>query len=414
MRVLISGAGIAGSTLAHFLAKAGATVVVVEKARAIFPHGQNVDIEGSAITAIKRMGLMEKVLQSHTKEKGTQFIDSKGRPFAPFPQTGTAASPTSQFEILRGDLAAILYNAAKEHPSVTYLFDSTVREIVSNDKDVVKVMLHNGEVQEFDVLVVADGQWSKIRKSTFAPDSIKVVDQGMYAVYWTIPRLPEVDNDWWNIYFAVRSRIITTRPDPYGTIRAMFTVMPYNDAQRNAWADASRSGRKAQQALLNEEFADAGWQALRLLDSMEKAEDFYFHDIKQIKMSKWSSNRIVCVGDAAYAPTPLTGAGTTLAISGAYVLAGELSKLGENDHPSVAFEAYESCFRPFVEKTQNIPFFVPGVAHPESAWKRWILQVFMSFLSKIASIPWVIHRSGESNDDGFPLPHYPTLDDKLE
>lgn len=94
---------------------------------------------------------------------------------------------------------------------------------------------------------------------------------------------------------------------------------------------------------------------------------FYFQDIQQIRMSKWSNNRLVCLGDAAYAPTPLGGEGTTLAITGAYILAGELSKLERNDHPSIALESYESSFHPFVEEVQHIPFFIPSIAHPQAA-----------------------------------------------
>src|SRR5690348_9856398 len=77
---------------------------------------------------------------------------------------------------------------------------------------------------------------------------------------WTIPRQSS-DNDWWNIYIALGSRIITLRPDPHNTIRAMFTLMPQNPAQKKAWEGASRGDRKTQQELLRYEFAAAGWQA---------------------------------------------------------------------------------------------------------------------------------------------------------
>ncbi|KAI9852678.1 MAG: hypothetical protein M1824_001825 [Vezdaea acicularis] len=408
MRVLISGAGIAGPTLAWFLAKAGARVNIVEKSRSLLRQGQNIDIEGSAITAIKKMGLLEEIRRFNTTEKGTQFIDSKGRPFAPFPQKGSSASPTSEFEILRGDLAEVLYEATKDHPNVHYSFGTTIKEVVSNDQDTVKVELSNGEVQEYDLLVAADGQWSKVRKQCFPPESVSLVDKGMYTVYWSVPRLPS-DNDWWNVYLALHSRIISLRPDPHGTIRAMFTRMPSNDVQKKAWLEASKSDRQAQEELLRRDFGDAGWQAQRLLDAMEQAPDFYFHVIQQVKMSKWSSSRVVCVGDAAYAPTPLTGMGTSLAIIGSYVLAGELSKLDDGEHPSKALHAYESTFRPFVEDIQKIPFFIPAIAHPETAWKRWLFHAFMSTLSKLVKLPWFGSRSGESNDDGFPLPQYPKL-----
>ncbi|KAF9632487.1 putative 2-polyprenyl-6-methoxyphenol hydroxylase-like oxidoreductase protein [Lasiodiplodia theobromae] len=413
MRVLISGAGIAGPTLAWYLAKAGARITIVEKSHALLPHGQNIDINGSALTVIKKMGLIDQIRRFNTTEKGTQFIDPKGRPFAPFPvKSGSSASPTSEFEILRGDLAAVLHEATKNHPNIDYMFGTTISRVISNNNAAVKVELSNGEVQDYALLAAADGQWSKVRKECFPPESVNVIDKGMYAVYWTISRLPG-DNDWWNIYQALGSRILSLRPDPHGTMRACITRMPCSDAQKKAWQEATRSDRKTQEELVRMDFADAGWQAQRLLDSMSQAPDFYFQAIQQIKLAKWSNNRVVSIGDAAYAPTPLTGAGASLAITGAYVLAGELSKLNDGQHPSSALSAYESTFRPFVEETQNIPFFVPAIAHPETTWKRWLLQAFVGALSKAVATPWLVNKfDRDNNEEDFPLPDYETFNSK--
>ena len=199
------------------------------------------------------------------------------------------------------------------------------------------------------MLVAADGQWSKLRKQCFSSESVGVVDKGMYVAYYTVPRT-SADNDWWNVYHGLDSKIITTRPDPYSTIRAMFTLMPSTHTQKQEWQQASRAGRELQEALLRREFADVGWEAERLLKSASKSPDFYFQAIQQIRMTKWSSGRVICLGDTAYAPTPLTGMGTSLAILGAYNLAGEISKLSVDQHPAAAFDAYEKTFRPFVEK----------------------------------------------------------------
>jgi 2-polyprenyl-6-methoxyphenol hydroxylase-like FAD-dependent oxidoreductase len=195
----------------------------------------------------------------------------------------------------------------------------------------------------------------------------------------------------------------------------MFTMMPSSAMQEKEWREAGRSDRETQKQLVLKEFADAGWQSKRLLNAMDQAPDFYFHVIEQIRMSKWSNNRVICLGDTAYAPTPLTGAGTSLAIMGAYLLAGELSKLGNGEHPSKAFDAYEDSFRPYVEKTQEIPPFVPAVAHPGTAWKRWLFQSFVSTVSRIVKISWVRSKFGDStNDEDFPLPSYHKIDDTLE
>lgn len=421
MRVLVSGAGIAGSTVAFFLGKAGATVTVVEKAPALLPHGQNVDIQGSAVTAIKKMGLFDEVMKHNTSEIGTKFIHQSGKSFAPLPLTeDSIASLTSECEILRGDLALILYRRANELSNVTFLFDTTIKEILSNDEESTRVELSNGEINEYDLVIAADGQWSKLRKQYFPQDSIKVVDKGMYVVYYTAPR-KESDDNYWNIYWSLNRRLITLRPDPHGTTRAMFSIMPTNDAQKQAWQEATRADAKTKRELLRREFADAGWQSQRLLDAVDDAPDLYLQAMQQIKMSKWHNNRIICLGDTAYAPTPLTGAGTTLAITGAYLLAGELEKLKEGQHPRQAFEAYEQVCRPFIEHMQKIVSFVPGIAHPTTYWQRYLLQTGASILSTVLwvvrSVPLLsrkVQMTNEGNDDGFPLPSYKGLDEKLQ
>lgn len=412
MNVLISGAGIAGPALAWFLAKTGARVNVVEKSHSLLTQGHNIDIEGSAIRVVEKMGLLGEVRRFNTTEKGTQFIDPKGHPFAPFPISKEhTASPTSELEILRGDLATIFYDATKDHPNITYSFGTSIRNIISNDQRAVRVELSNNAVHKYDLLVAADGQWSNVRNLCFPKESVQVVDKNMYVAYSTIPRLPS-DNDWWNVYQALGSRIVTTRPDPHGTIRAMFTRMPCDATQRQAWLEASGSNRPAQQKLLRKEFAGAGWQTERLLDAMEEASDFYLQTVQQIKMTKWSNNRVVCIGDAGFASSPLSGRGTPLAIISAYVLAGELSELGSGEHPARALESYEKTLRPFVEEVQQIPIFIPAIAHPKTAWKRWLFGAFVSVVSKVVATSWYASKFGGVDDDDFPLPQYSVFDNE--
>ncbi|KAF3035113.1 hypothetical protein E8E12_004949 [Didymella heteroderae] len=418
MRVLISGAGVAGPGLAYFLSKTGARVTIVEKASAPLPHGQNVDITGAAVKVVRKMGIFDEVKRYHTSERGTQFIDPNGQPFALFPvKENSITSLTSEFEILRGDMAKILWEASRSLPDVEYIFDTTIQQIVHNNDDSVKVELSNGTVQEYDMLVAADGQWSKLRKEVFATESVNVVDKNMYVVYFTVPKT-KADNDWWNVYIGLQSRIITLRPDPHGTIRAMFTIMPRNETQKTAWQNAIRAGRQMQEELVRQEFANAGWESKRLLDVMSAAPDFYFHPMQQIKMDKWSQSRVICLGDTAFAPTPLTGMGTSLAILGGYMLAGELAKLQPDQHPKTAFDAYEKAFRPFVEQTQEVPSIFPGAVHPDVAWKRWLLQTALSTVAWAVSFPLFTRliggaKSAEEQDDNFKLPQYESLDQAL-
>lgn len=416
MRVLVSGVGVAGPAVAFFLSKIGARVTVVEKAPVLLSSGQNIDVNGTAISVIKRMGLMNQLRNLNTREVGTRLVNEKGQAYASFPmQKGSSTSLTSEFEILRGDLAKMLYEPTKNHPNVKYLFSTTVKKVLSNDDSSIKVELSNGDVQDYDVLVVADGQWSKLRKDNFPPEDLTVVDTNMYSAYCTIPRLPS-DDDWWSIHVGLQSRIVAVRPDPHGTYRALLTRMPCNAAQKQAWQEASRGDRKTQQELLRREYADMGWHTPRILAAMGAADDFYFQAIQQIRMAKWSNNRIVLVGDAAYCPTPLTGMGASLAINGAYVLAGELSKLSEGEHPAKALEAYDANFRGWVKESQWIPSIFPGAAHPASPVKRWIFESAMWAISKLVGMSWLVNLTGAKQSqeiDDYKMPHYPELEAQL-
>lgn len=411
MHVLISGAGIAGPTLAWFLARASIKVTIVEKSDAIRPYGQSIELQATALAAFKKTGLWPQVLARNTSERGTQFVDSDDRPFALFPvREGLQASFTSAFEILRGDLADVLYQATKDHAGVTYRFGTSVARVLENDERGVTVELSDGSTASFDLLVAADGQWSKVRAQVFNPAIVTTVSKGMYGAYWTIPRVPS-DNAWWNIHIALGRRIMALRPDPYGTVRVYVTCMPH-PSQEETWREVSRSDRQTQEDLLKREFADVGWQAKRFLAGLEKAPDFYFQNVEQVRMQRWSSGRVVCLGDAAYAPTPLTGAGTSLAVLGAYVLAGEMSELMDGEHPSKALDAYEEKFRPFVEETQKIPKGVPGIAHPRTEWQRWLLETGLKGVAWLLGQSWMARWLGseEAEDEGFPLPQYHKFD----
>ena len=413
MHVLISGAGIAGPTLAWYLAKAGIRSTVMEKAPKLLAQGQNIDIQGSAVFVVRKMGLLDQVREMNTKEQGTQFVDTNGKPYAQFLiGNGNTASPTSEYEILRGDLATILYKATANNPLVEYRFGTTVRKVISNDEAAVEVELDDGKVERYDLLVAADGQWSKLRTECFPADYIRVIDTGLYSAWWTLPRI-SADNDLWNVYVGLNSKLMSVRPDPHGTVRALVHCMPTAGIQTKAWRETSRSGKKAQQELIYKEFTGLGWQADRFLQGMTTASDFYFQAVQQIKLSKWSVSRVVCLGDAGYAPTPLTGMGTSLAINGAYVLAGELSKLQNTEPISAALMAYENKYRPFVEEAQKIPF-APGLFHPGTATKRWMLETFIWTFSKLVAaakvVPWLGSKVNKPTGEDFPLPSYAAFD----
>lgn len=151
-----------------------------------------------------------------------------------------------------------------------------------------------------------------------------------------------------------------------------------------ATEEAMKQGPDAVKKLLHEYFKDFGWEAKRVLEGMYQSDDFYFDQIAQVKLPKWTNGRCVLVGDAGFAPTPISGQGTSLAIASAYVLAGELSRLGLSVDIPTALENYEKVLRPLVEKAQNIPSAAPQIANPQTSWGIWALETAV----------WGVQKSG--------------------
>jgi 2-polyprenyl-6-methoxyphenol hydroxylase-like FAD-dependent oxidoreductase len=126
-------------------------------------------------------------------------------------------------------------------------------------------------------------------------------------------------------------------------------------------------------------FEDAGWQSQRVLDGMDKAGDFYMQEIAQVKMKHWSKGRVALVGDAGYCPSPISGMGTSLAIIGAYILAGELAVCKKDWGEGL--KGYEEKMRPFVTGAQKLPLGAPAILNPQTAWGIWILNSIVGFVS---------------------------------
>ncbi len=364
--VLISGASIAGPTLAFWLHRFGFEVTIVERAEELRLGGQNIDVRDEAQKIVQLMGLENKIREANTGELGVRFVDTDGRIKAEFPK-GESGFGTTELEILRGDLAQILYDATKEN--VSYIFGDQITALDEQENQVC-VTFKNSPQQSFDLVIAADGIRSSTRTIMFGDEPvIKYI--GVYCSYLTIPRI-DSDTKWAYWYNAPGSRVINTRPDNEGTTRASFSFLsPDNGYEKLDLA--------AQKALLKQKFADAGWQASRILAALENSNDVYLNGISQVKAPRWTKGRCAIVGDAAYCPTPMTGMGASLSIIGAYILAGELSRAA--DHKG-AFAAYEKLLRPYVEDIQNLPPGVPWIAHPKS---KLGIAIFNSVLGIVSS-----------------------------
>ncbi|WP_219226438.1 FAD-dependent monooxygenase [Pedobacter antarcticus] len=349
-KVLISGASIAGPTLGFWLAKYGFDVTIVERSKYLRLGGQNLDIRGAGRAITRLMCIESQILAANTGEIGLQFVNKDNQVEAAFPRDG-ANGFTSEAEILRGDLVNILYNTTKD--KVKYIFGKHITA-VDQDNDRVITTFNDGETSVFDLLIAADGVRSSTRQLLFG-DEPEIKFLGLYNAWYTIPK-NETDTKWARWYTAPGSRVMVIRPDNHGTVRASFSFLSDNLSYQ-------KLSNSEQKKILKEKLSGAGWEENRLMKEIEKNDDVYFDGISQVHAPRWFNGRTGMIGDAAYCPTPLTGMGTTLAITGAYILAGELSRHEKHED---AFTAYEERMRPFVKDIQKLPPGVPWLAHPKS------------------------------------------------
>lgn len=348
--ILISGASIAGPALAYWLGATGWRTTVVERAPELRGEGQNIDIRGAAREVVRRMGIEDAIRAAGTGERGTRIIGPGGDVKAGFPAgTDDTDGATAELEILRGELSRVV--TERTTGRTEYLFGTTITALEQDD-DGVTVSFGHGPDRRFDVVVLAEGMRSRTRTLVFG-DEPQVRFLGIYTSYFTIPREPS-DVDWWLWFNATGGRNIGLRPDNLGTIRATLSFL----SGPRGYEDLPTAEQKH---LLHRVFRDAGWQAPRVLAGLADAE-IYFENIGQVRAPHWHRGRVALLGDAAYCASPLSGMGTSLALVGAYVLAGELIRAPHEQ----AFAAYETLMRPYVDQAQKLPPGGPRLANPKS------------------------------------------------
>ena len=389
-KILITGASIAGPCAAFWLSRQGFEVTVVERAPRFRTGGQNIDIRGPGQTVIDLMGLRVEIEKATTGELGLEFIGADGQTTARFPRHG-GTSFTSDIEILRGDLARIFVEATE--PAVEYRYGRHVTA-VEDREDGVTVTFDDAEQEDYWLLINAEGIGSKTRSLVFG-DEAAIDFLGVYTSYFFVPR-EEGDTDWAQWYNAEGGRMVILRPGTPDSLSASFNFHTNERGLEKLDADTQK---KMVQDLLR----DAGWKCARLAEHVSEDDDFYFGALSQVKAPRWSKGHCVMIGDAAHCPSPLTGMGTTLAIVGSYVLAGELSRkpLAE------ALASYEKIMRPYVEETQKLPPGVPRLAYPKS---RLGVRALNTAVAAAASRPVQSVMSAFSkrpaSRESFELPEY--------
>ncbi|MGP8301141.1 FAD-dependent monooxygenase [Streptomyces inhibens] len=384
--VLISGASIAGPALAYWLHRYGFAVTVVERAPELRTGGYKVDIRGAAIEVAERMGILKDIQRASTDMQTGAYVNDEGKRIATLPADIFGARVGRDDEIMRGELARILYDRTRA--DVEYLFGDSITSITpitplapttsitpttpltpttstisitsttgrSDDHhdsteaatDGVEVTFERGAPRRFDLVVGADGLHSTVRRLAFGPEEQFVRHLGAYISAFSMPNQLGLDRE--ELYHAVPGKLIcaySSAGDPAAKGLLVFrsprlTYDHRDTAQQLALVENAFDG------IGTESSAAGGWREVpRLLEAAHKASDFYFDGMQLIEMDHWSRGRVVLLGDAAHCASPASGQGTGMALVGAYVLAGELAAAGGG--PEQAFARYEEQMRGYVE-----------------------------------------------------------------
>ncbi|MBU3864290.1 FAD-dependent monooxygenase [Streptomyces sp. 4503] len=346
LRVLVAGGGVAGQALAFWLVRGGHQVTVVERFPALRATGAQVDLRGQGIEAVERMGLLDAVRGKLVDEAGVAFIDGRGKARATIMANTSGRgrqSLTSEYEIMRGDLVRILNDATKD--DTEYVFGKSVDGF---EQDAHRVVAHfsDGSSAEFDLLVGADGQGSRIRRAILPEGFDPYWRVGVHMAYWFVPRIAS-DSNIRDTCMVPGGRQIMRRSHNPTETQAYF-VMREESEEASA---IHRAPVERRQEFWAGRFRDAGWQTERFIEGMKTSPFFYSQEVVQVRTDTWSRGRVVLAGDAAHCASPYSGMGISGGLVGAYVLAGEI-----NRHPGdlpTALANYNSVLRPFVNEIQG-------------------------------------------------------------
>ncbi len=270
-------------------------------------------------------------------------------------------------------------------------FDDEVSEIIPQGR-CVRVRFKNMAPQDFDFVVGAGGLHSKVRKLAFGAEELFTRYLGYRVAVFEAPDYEPRDELAYVSYG--RPGIQASRFALRNGASLVLLVMADEDS-------ALPTTSEAQRAYVHKRFEGAGWECDRMLTALDAREDFYFDAVSQIEMPAWSKDRVVLVGDAAFCPSLLAGEGSSLAMTAAYVLAGEVHRAG-NDI-SAAFARYEQRLRPLIARKQKAARQFAQSFAPRTETGL----VVRNWVTKAMAIPWVADMAiGASLRDDFELPDY--------
>ncbi|HMD63289.1 MAG TPA: FAD-binding domain [Stellaceae bacterium] len=340
--VLISGAGIAGPTLAYWLFRHGFTPTLIERALALRTGGYIMDFWGVGFDVAEQMQLVPQLRQAGYRVREVLIVNDEGRRIGGFSTDRSRQALRDRFvSILRGDLARQLY--ATVDGRVETIVGDEIRSL-REDEEGITVEFDHASPRRFDLVVGADGLHSAVRRLVFGPASSWESYLGYCAAAFAIDGYPHRDEGAYVSYCVPGREVARFALRDGQTVFFLIFEAPVKPVVEHHDANT-------QKAILCQAFGDAGWECPEIVKALDTVDELYFDPVSQIRLEQWHRGRVALVGDAAFCPSLLAGQGAALAVTSAYLLAGELERAGGNFR--AAYPAYENRLKPFIEAKQR-------------------------------------------------------------
>jgi 2-polyprenyl-6-methoxyphenol hydroxylase-like FAD-dependent oxidoreductase len=385
MNVLISGAGIAGLTLAYWLKNFGFEVAIVEKSPDLSHEGYMIDFYGSGFDVAEKMGIIERLRARHYPIPRLAYMDGQGRQRAALEIDKLRALLNYRhFNFMRGDLVQVLCEAIPG--DVSLHFGTTITRL-EQQPDGVQVILADGIRQTYDLVIGADGIHSRVRALVWGSESQFENYLGYIVSCGIIENfLDEPAAFYTHLAPGRQAAVYSIRGDRLATFLIFKSPRPNVD------------GRSTQFAALEDRFGEMDWVIPMVLSKMKTAERLYFDTASQINVAQWHQGRVALVGDACQCLTLVAGQGASMAMAGAYLLATALHE-ADGDYQR-AFPAYQAQLKPEIDQRQVQAQKFANTFVPGSRFGIWLTYAFLrlaflpgfrSFLLKQVGAKSIIH-----------------------
>lgn len=355
--VLISGIGIGGPTLAFWLKAAGFEPTLVEHAPALRAGGFVIDFWGLGYDLAERMGLADSIERVGYHMRELRIVDARGKRVAGFGTKVFRELTGGRFVTLgRSDLSRLLFEKIRGTTEVIF-GDEIVG--LQEQADCVQVQLKNAGERSFDLVIGADGLHSSVRKLAFGSEDRFERQLGYVVAAFEVRGYRPRDEDVYVIYSEPGRMLgrFALHDD-----RTLFLFVFAADVDPSPM----RLDQPAQKTMLRDRFGDGKWECVRILGELDRTQDLYFDRVSQIKMETWSRSRVALVGDAAFCVSLMAGQGSALAMTAAYVLAGELAEAAGRYEE--AFGSYEMRLRSYISSKQKGAERFSAAFAPKTTW----------------------------------------------